>query len=158
MANKPQIQYINRFYTPGSEAQKVDLKPTPRKARTTLPKAAPPVEKIRIQLDPVALCSMVVAIAMLVLMAVGMIQYSTAVEEHEAVASYLTQLQDNNAVLEHEFRTGYDLEWIEEQALAIGMIPREEAMTFTVSVTIPEPEAERTWWDDAVWFMEGLFA
>ena len=50
MANKPQIQYIHQFYTPGSEAQKVAPAYSPRRSRTTLPKVAPR-EKIRVQVD-----------------------------------------------------------------------------------------------------------
>jgi hypothetical protein len=38
------------------------------------------------------------------------------------------------------------------------MIPASEAQSITVHVEVPQPEPENTWWDDLVWFLEGLFA
>ena len=40
----------------------------------------------------------------------------------------------------------------------MGMIPVEEATVMKIHVTVPQPEPERTWLDDFVWFVEGLFA
>ena len=70
MAQKPEIQYIHQYYTYGSEARVTAPAPgrAPHRAKTTLPKAAPKKE-IRLQVDPVALFSLLVAAVMLVLMA-----------------------------------------------------------------------------------------
>lgn len=155
MANKPQIQYIHQFYTPGSEAQKVAPAHSPRRSRTTLPKVAPR-EKIRILVDPVALGGLVVAVAMLVLMIVGMVQYSRICEEHAVMETYVTRLRDENARLEHNYHSGYDIEEIRQQANALGMVPVSEATTIEVEVNVPQPEPEPTLWDEIVWFFEGL--
>ena len=157
MAFKPEIQYIHQFYSYGSEAKVAAPAPdrAPRRARTTLPKAAPKKE-ILVQVDPVALGSLLVAAVMLVLMAVGVMQYSVACDEHEAVAQYVTELRDTNALLEHEYRSGYDLALIEEQALALGMVPISEAETITITVNVPQPEPEPTAWENLLWFLSGL--
>ena len=155
MANKPQIQYIHQFYTAGSEAQKVAPAHAPRRSHSTLPKVAPR-EKIRVLVDPVALGGVVVAIAMLVLMVVGMVQYSHACEQHAVMEKYVTQLRDDNARLEHTYRSGFDIEEIRQQANALGMVPVSEAMTIQVEVTVPQPEKEPTLWDEIVWFFGGL--
>ena len=156
MTEKPDIEYISRYFVPGSDAPQVAPK-EPRKAKTNLPKAAPR-EKIRIHVDPVALTSVMVALAILILMTVSIVQFRNACEEFQAVETYLTQLRDENVTLEHTYRTGYDLATVEEQALALGMVPVSEVQTFTVHVTVPEVEPEPTAWDDIVWFFEGLFA
>ena len=109
-------------------------------------------------IDPVALFGLVVAVTMLVLMAVGVSQYNTASRRNEAVNDYLLQLQDTNITREYQYRTKLDLTKIAEQAKALGMIPASKAQTITVHVEVPQPEPENTWWDDLVWFLEGLFA
>ena len=157
MAQKPEIQYIHQYYTYGSEARVTAPAPgrAPHRAKTTLPKAAPKKE-IRLQVDPVALFSLLVAAVMLVLMGVGMMQYSAACDEHEAVAQYVTELRDENMLREHTYRSGYDLAQIEEQALALGMVPISEAQTITITVDVPQPEPEPTAWDNLLWFLNGL--
>lgn len=155
MANKPQIQYIHQFYVPGSEAQKAAPAYPPRRSRTKLPKVAPS-EKIRVQVDPVALGGLVVAVVMLILMIVGMTQYSRACEKHAVMESYVTELRDQNARLEHTYHSGYDIEEIKQQATALGMVPASEAITIEVEVNVPQPEPEPTLWDEIVWFVKGL--
>ena len=155
MANKPEIQYIEQFFIPGSEA------PQLQPQRGGQPARKPRVQqekKIRILVDPVAMLGLVVAVTMLVLMAVGVSQYNAASRRNEAVNDYLLQLQDTNITREYQYRTKLDLTKIAEQAKALGMIPASEAQTITVHVEVPQPEPENTWWDDLVWFLEGLFA
>lgn len=155
MVNKPQIQYIHQFYVPGSEAQKVAPARDPRRSRTVLPKVAPR-EKICVQVDPVALGGVVVAVVLLVLMVVGMVQYSRACEQYAVMETYVTHLRDENSLLEHTYRSGYDIEEIRQQAHALGMIPASEATTVKVEVNVPQLEPEPTFWDEIVWFFEGL--
>ena len=38
----------------------------------------------------------------------------------------------------------------------MGMIPVEEARVMTVPVTMPQPKAEPTAWDNLKWFLRGL--
>ena len=155
MAYKPEIQYIEQFFIPGSEA------PQLQPQRGSQPARKPRVQqekKIQILIDPVALFGLMVAVTMLVLMAVGVYQYNAASRRNEAVNDYLLQLQDTNITCEYQYRTKLDLNKIAEQAKALGMIPASEAQTITVHVEVPQPEPEPTWWDDLVWFLEGLFA
>lgn len=157
MARKPDIQYVGQFYVYGSEARQAELKPTPKKTNTTLPKFLRR-EQVKIYLDPVALAGLVVAVAMTILMAVSAVQYVNAFREYEAMERTVVLLQDKNARLNHNYRTEMDLEYVESTALALGMVPAEDVQSLTIKVTVPEPEPEPTVWDDIRWFFEGLFA
>ena len=53
---------------------------------------------------------------------------------------------------------GYDLDDIRTKALAIGMIPIEQAETIPISAELPQKEPEPSLWEEIVWFFEGLFA
>lgn len=155
MAYKPEIQYIEQFFIPGSEAPQ--LQPN----RGVNPVRKPRVQqekKIHILIDPVALFGLLVAATMLVLMAVGVYQYNAASRRNEAVDEYLLQLKDTNITREYQYRTQLDLEKVAEQAKALGMIPVSEAKTITVHVEVPQTEPEPTWWENVIWFLEGLFA
>ena len=157
MIQKPDIQYIESFFVPGTEA------PQPQPRWGAKPAATPvaqpkPQPKVRILVDPVALIGLVVTAVMLVLMIVGIFQFTAASQERDQMAAYLTRLQDENLTKRHEYHTKCDLEWIEEQALALGMIPIEEATTISVKITVPQPEPEPTVWENILWFLEGLFA
>ena len=70
----------------------------------------------------------------------------------------MSDLKRENAELTKAYREGYDLSQIQKRASALGLVPKEELETRTITVTVPEPEPEQTWWDDLVWFLEGLFA
>ena len=72
--------------------------------------------------------------------------------------AYLTELKDENVRLNHQYHTGYDLEEVKTTAMALGMIPIEEAKTISINVVVPEREPEMTAWDEFTWFLEGLFA
>ena len=155
MVNKPEIQYIEQFFIPGSEAPQLQ----PKRGTEGVRKARVQQEKkIRILIDPVALFGLIVAVTMLILMAVGVHQYNAANQYHETVSEYLLELQDTNITREYQYRTKLDLNKIEEQARALGMIPAEEAQTITVHVVVPQPEPQPTWWENVLWFIEGLFA
>ena len=155
MAYKPEIQYIEQFFIPGSEAPQLQPKRGGKPSWRPNPQQE---KKIKVMIDPVALFGLVVAVTMLVLMAVGVSQYNAASRRNEAVNDYLLQLQDTNITREYQYRTKLDLTKIAEQAKALGMIPASEAQSITVHVEVPQPEPENTWWDDLVWFLEGLFA
>ena len=78
-------------------------------------------------------------------------------EQYNQVSGYLSQLRRENAQLEHNYRTSFDLEKVRSSAEGLGMIPREETKNVTVWVSVPVPEAEPTLWDDILWFLRGLF-
>ncbi len=156
MTRKPDIQYIEQFFVPGAAAPQVQ--PRWGEKRQSTPVRQPAQPKVRVLVDPVALVGVVVAVTMLILMAVGIFQYNAANQARQEMAVYLTELQDENLILNHNYRTGYDLEWVEEQALALGMIPVSEARTVTVSIEVPQREPEPTVWENILWFINGLFA
>ena len=157
MARKPDIQYVHQFYTPGSEARKVETKPAYRKAKTKLPKFLRQ-DKVKVFVDPVALCGLVVAVAMVILMAVSTFQYAAAVQEYNDMQDKVVTLRDTCAEKRHTYRSGYNLEEIRETALAIGMVPVTDVETIVIHPQVPQPEPEPTACDNFIWVLEGLFA
>lgn len=159
MAQKPykfDIEYVQKFYSYGSEALAVDQQPIYRKDST--PKVPKPKrERVSyISIDPVAFCSLMLAIVMALMLATSIIRYNVACEDYEIMHTYLMELKEENILKTHQYTAGYDLDEVRETAIALGMVPVLSAETITVSVTVPEPAAERTWWDDVVWFFSGL--
>ena len=108
MVQKPEIQYVHQFYVYGSEAKVLELKPQKKKNRSYLPKAAPD-EKIKIAIDPFALCGIVVAVAMLVLLVVGSIQYLQVCQEYQQMMDYVVSVQNENVELRESYRSQIDL-------------------------------------------------
>ena len=74
------------------------------------------------------------------------------------MSHYLSELKRENARLEHNYYTSYDLQEVEAQAIAMGLVPLDQIPTLSVRVTVPVPEPEETAWDEFVWFIQGLFA
>ena len=157
MVRKPDIQYVHEFYVHGSEARVLELKPRRRVIKTVLPKVAPD-KSIRIGVDPLALCGIVVAAVLLVLMLVGTAQYIDARNEYQAMANQVIELQNQNVVLRQQYRSSYDLERITHMANSLGMIPISEAQVMYINPVVPVREAEPTVWENIRWFMAGLFA
>lgn len=157
MTQKPKIQYIGQFYVPGSEAQVLAPKEKKKKAKTRLPIAKR--EKVgAITIDPIAVAGIAAAAVLLAVMVLGVLQIRDDWAEYSAMSRYVSQLKAENAELKTTYRAGYDLEDIQNKALGIGLIPKEESQTMTITVTVPQREPEPTFWDDVVWFFQGLFA
>ena len=157
MARKPEIQYIGQFYVHGSEVKKLAPKEQPRDIKTELPQER--IERTRkIYVDPLAICSLVMAAVLLVTMVLGALSLEAAWQDLATAQQYVFELQHKQRVLESEYRSGYSLEEVRSAALALGMIPAGEAQTMTLQVSVPKQAPERTWLDDMVWFLEGLFA
>ncbi len=157
MARKPDIQYVTQFYSHGSEAKVLELKPAQKQKKTALPTAVPD-QKIRIAVDPVAWAGIAVALVMVVLMVVSVQNYLDMCAQHDAMLEYVITLQNTNVETQQDYKEMYNLEDIREKALALGMIPMEQAEVITISPVMPEPEPEQPWWSDISWFMKGLFA
>lgn len=154
MERKPEIQYVGQFYVQGSAAPQIGEKP---KKKVTLPKLRR--EKVqKIYVDPVALCGMTVAVIMLVVLVFGAFRLQKSWERYNAVSASISQLRRENARLEHNYRTSFDLDAVRSSAEGLGMIPREEAKNATVWISVPVPEKDSTWLDDIMWFLRGLFA
>ena len=157
MNQKPKIQYVGQFYVHGSEARALQLQEEKRQAKTKLPLAR--IQKIeKIYVDPVALAGIAVAVVMLVTMVLGAIQIKRDWDQYEQVSSYVSELKKENARKNHAYRLSYDLADIETKALAMGLVPRTELETVTVSVTVPEKVPQLTRMEEIRFFLEGLFA
>ena len=157
MNQKPKIQYVGQFYVHGSEARKLQLQEETKQAKTRLPLARiQAIEKIYV--DPVALAGIAVAVLMLVTMVLGAIQLKKDWDQYEQVSAYVSELKRENARMSHIYRASYDLEDIRTKAVSMGLVPKSELQTMSVTVTLPVPEAEPTRLEEIKFFLEGLFA
>ena len=156
MVKKPEIQYIDKFYVYGSEAKVLELKPK-RRARTILPLSAPD-KTIRIPVDPVAIFGIVVAVALLVALVIGSVQYVQVYRQYRAMMDHVVAEQNLNVELQENYHSQIDLVQIRDRALALGMIHKENAPTITIRAELPQREPEMTVWEDFVWLCKGLFA
>lgn len=157
MARKSEIQYI-RLYTDGSAARRVDFETPQRKSKTRLPKVQKP-RALVIRLDPVALCGIIVACVMFVLMAVGCVLLYDAQQESLRAEQYVRQLQEQNTQLQQAYESGYDLETVEEMALALGMVPQEQARQETIRIPVEEAQPRQlSVWETIGDFFSKLFS
>ena len=157
MSQKPKIQYVGQFYIHGSEARQLELQEKKKQAKSKLP-----LERLRkievIYLDPVAIFGIVTALVMLTVMILGVLQIRDDWKEYRVMSNYVSRLNSENAELQADYRSQYDLEDIRIKAQALGMVPKSELEVRTVYVTIPQPEPEMTWLEELQWFLSGLFA
>ena len=161
MARKADIQYVHHYYTAGTAAKKVAVKAERKKKPLPLFEPlmmAEPDQKIVVKIDPLSVAATLVAAVLVVMMVVSLFQYSAAYQRNVELQEYVYTLSDENIRLEQKYRSGFDLNEIEAQALALGMIPMEEAQTITVSGSVPAHEAEPTRWERVQLFMSDLFA
>lgn len=160
MAQKPykhNIEYIQNYYSYGSEAKVIEFKPVyqePEKPK--LPKREKdPVTTICI--DPVAFCGIMVAVVMVLVMLAGVIQFGVVSQDHAVLENYVNELREDEVLLRHQYTAGYDLEVVEETARALGMIPISEAKTISIHVEVPEMPEEPGVFENIRWFLAGLF-
>ncbi len=161
MAQKPykhNIEYIQNYYSHGSEAKVIEFKPVKKvQEKPALPKREKePVTTICI--DPIAFCGVMVAVVMVVVLLAGMIQYGVIARDHAILENYVMGLREENVLLQHQYKAAYDLDQLNTTARALGMIPVSEAQTISVRVQVPVREAEPNFIDNVVWFLSGLFA
>ena len=154
MARQVDIQYI-RFYTDGSAARQIEVDQPRRKSK--LPKVHKQKKKV-VYVDPLSLAGIVVSAIMLILMTVGTVQLLVAHGQQETMEQYIQQLQEQNVSLSATYEASYDLETVERAALAMGMIPAEQAQTITIALPLPEIVEEVTLWNRVTAFFEGIFA
>ncbi len=132
MAKKSDIQYI-RLYTSGSAALSVDFATPVKKPKTRLPK--PRIEKkLLIRVDPVALCGILVAAVMLVLMVVGVFQFLAAGREVARLEATVARLEAQNAALRADYAAGYDLNAVKQMALALGLVPVSQVRHISIAL------------------------
>ena len=161
MARKADIQYVHHYYTAGTAAKKVAVKAERKKKPLPLFEPlmmAEPDQKIVVKIDPLSVAATLVAAVLVVMMVVSLFQYSAAYQRNVELQEYVYALSDENIRLEQKYKSGFDLAEIEAQALALGMIPIEEAQTIQVDTSVPARRAEPTRWERLQLFMSGLFA
>ncbi len=157
MAKKPDIQYIDKFYVHGSEARVLELKPKRRIIKTVLPLSVPD-KTIKIHVDPVAICGIVVAVALMAALVIGSLQYVQVCREYRNMMDYVVSVQNENVELRESYRSKLDLAAVEQRALELGMVPIDTVDKITIRPELPVQEPEMTLWDEIEWFCEGLFA
>lgn len=161
MARKADIQYVHHYYTAGSAAKKVAVKVENKKKPLPLFEPlmmAEPDQKVVVKIDPLSVAATLVAVALVVMMVVSLFQYSAAYQRNVELQKYVYALSDENVRLQGKYQSGFDLAEIEEQALALGMIPIGEAQTIEIAASIPARAAEPTRWERLQLFMSELFA
>ncbi len=154
MARQPDVEYI-RFYTDGSAARKVA--PVAPLKTIKLPKIKKH-RRITLHIDPVAIGGIVMAAVMLVLMLVGVAKLVNTKQELQTMQGYVQTLQQENNSLEDTYLQGYDLEAVEQTALALGYVPVEQVKHVTIHVPQVQPEAQPGTWERFYTFLTGLFA
>ena len=155
MARKPEIRYI-QLYTDGTAAKKI----APRTARPAAQIVQQlPKKKQVVYFDPLALGGILVAAVMLVLMFVGVFQLREAQQDVQAMQKYVDTLKVDNRDLKQSYSEECNLEEIEQAALALGMIPVEQAQQISIHVQLPHQEAAQpSFWENIGVFLTGLFA
>ena len=156
MVQKLDVKYVH-YYTDGSAAKKISpafpvIHFAPPKTKQT--------KKIKIYVDPVAILGIIVAVSMLIMMTVGVVKLSSARRENLRLQTCVEQLTQRNEQLTLEYHDSFDLEQVEQKALQLGMVPREQVSTTTIHITLPEqPQIQTvTLWQQIGTFLSGLFA
>ena len=154
MARQLDVQYV-RFYTDGSAARKVATVEPLKQMK--MPKTKKQ-KRIVFHIDPIATMGIVVSVFMLILMAVGVSQLSNAQQRVDTMQTYVDQLETENASLSATYAESYDLQKVEETALALGMVPRDQVQRVSIRVPMVEVEETPGAWDRFYTFLTSLFA
>ena len=155
MARNADIQYI-RYSVDGNAAREMKTEPAPFK-QAVFSKVYKQKRKC-VYVDPVATFGIIVAVSMLIMMAVGLMRLRSEQEALSRMQAYVSQLEEENQALEQTYLESYDQAEVERTALALGMIPKEQAKTVSLSVTVPEEPEVISLWDRIGTFLTGLFA
>ena len=150
------VKYV-RFDTVGTAARKPQTVSFAKKAIQTKTHTK---QKTRvICIDPVATLAIAVAGIMLVCMMIGLVQYFNIQSQNAQMQQYVAQLSEENSALRAEYEAGYDLETIEKTALALGMVPKDQAEVVEIVVDMPEQTTTTlSFWERIGVFLTGLFA
>jgi hypothetical protein len=134
MANRKPVQYI-QFYTDGSAARQPEIRPVrkplprPRKARKP---------RYVLYVCPVALCGILAAAVLLVMMAVGSVRLYHAKQAQSAMAEYVAHLEWDNSLKKTRYEASLDLDKIYRDALAFGFISQELVPHLEIPVETPQ--------------------
>ena len=158
MAQKLPIEYV-QYVTEGSSARKLELVVPLQKPVVAKPYVQPkPQKRKRIYVDPLAIFGVAVAICMSICILFGVYKLEKTKEDLRLMERYVSHLQQENAIWRDKYEDAYELEEIRRTALALGMVPAEEAGHNTIIVTMPAEEEEDTFLRNIGTFLTGLFA
>ena len=159
MAMQPDIQYVPFCYVDGTAARKVAHQQV---KKATAPKSAPKRRQAKrkvVAVDPVAIGGIVIAVVMLAMLLAGFAEYTAVQEQNRLMEDYVTSLQLENAQLQQNFDSNVDMEYVEQVADALGMVPAGDAHQIQIQVQLPaEQPAQLTFWETVTTFLTGLFA
>lgn len=157
MAMQPDIQYVPFCYVDGSAARKVQRQPV-KKAAASAPKQRRAKRKV-IAVDPVAIGGIVIAVVMLFMLLAGFSEYTAMQEKTLRMRDYVTSLELENAQLQQTLDSNIDMDYVEEVANAMGMVPADDANQIQIQVQLPTQETTQlTLWESITTFLAGLFA
>lgn len=156
MAQCVDVRYV-QFYTDGSAAKRVA--PAVSASTGTLPKMKRQKHRV-LYLDPIAMLGIAVAAIMLVTMTVGVLRLRQVQQQTARMEQYVELLSQEKAFLEQTYAESCDMETVEKTALALGMIPAEDAKQVSVLLPIPQADTESpvSLWNKIGIFLSGLFA
>lgn len=157
MTRQPDIQYV-QFSFDGTAARKLETSRTEARQPQRVQNRRRQRKRKIIRLDPLALCAMVTAGVMLIVMAVGMLRLGSINQDAAKMEAYVSKLQTEQTQLQSEYRDSFDQEEIRQKALAMGLVPRQTGEQITISVQVPPVQEEQTVWDQIGTFLAGLFA
>ena len=158
MANRVDIQYI-QFYTEGSAAKKIAT-PAPKKRVQEKPVAKRANRKV-IRIDPVAVLSLAVCLALVITLGVGIGKVQQAKQDNLRMAQYVETLSQKSEALAQEYAAGYDLHEIEKTAIALGMVHSDQASHRGVIIQMEAQEQaqpQMNFWQNLVAFFHSIFA
>ena len=155
MAMQPEVRYINA-YVSGTAAPQPVKKPQKR-PDVYLPKVKKQ-QKWLIPVDMVAVGGIFAAVVLSIMLIVGLVQMNQAQHEAKMYKEYALSLQQENKALQDTYDSSYDLEEVRDIALAMGMVPMEQAQHVTMQVVTPEVVQEPTPWESFWAFLVGMFA
>ena len=158
MTRQPDIQYVH-FSIDGTAARKLDTRRKVSHASTRNQQQKPRRQKRKVvYVNPMAICAMMLAGLMLIVMAGGMLRLGYINAQTEKMENYISVLQEEKIQLQAEYDDSFDVEEVRQKALAMGLVPRQDSEQITISVQVPTVQEEPTVWDRIGTFLAGLFA
>ncbi len=155
MANRVDVQYV-RFYTDGSAAKKI-APAFPESKPVKMPRAKSKKRRL-IAIDPVAILSLAVCLALVITLGIGVGKLQKAKQDNLQMARYVEQLSSENETLAQTYAAGYDLHEIEKTALALGMVHSEDASHRGIGMQLDAQSAQLYFLQSIAAVFENLFA
>ncbi len=153
--NQCDILYVN-FYTDGSAAKK--LAPAFPESRPKRKTAVHKKKKPVVYLDPVAVFGIVTSAVLVIMMIVGLAALQSAQAQVEMMEGYVDTLTQENHQLAQQYEESIDLAEVEKTALALGLVPIEQAQTVPIRLEARETPEQSNFFQQILFFLTNLFA